>query len=147
MQHRIGEAEAAYRDVLMSAPDTPEALNFIAMCAFSRGEFARAQRGLTRASQLDPTQPELWTNLGIVYLAQQRGEDALGALDRVLGLAPGQFDARLHRGAALEILHRSDAAAAQYLGAVSAAQHHGQWRDDATTPLALRTAVKHAIAF
>src|SRR5690348_18188463 len=41
-QHRIADAEALYRDILKTAPDTPEALNFVAMCALSRGEFASA---------------------------------------------------------------------------------------------------------
>ncbi|MGH8117231.1 MAG: aspartyl/asparaginyl beta-hydroxylase domain-containing protein [Rhodanobacteraceae bacterium] len=147
MHQRPGEAEAAYRDALKSAPDIPEALHFVGMCAFARGELAHARRDLEHASRVEPGQHEVWTDLGVVYLAQQRGEDALGALDRALGLEPMHFAARLHRGAALELLHRPDEAAAQYLGAVSAAQHKGEWRDDATTPPALQPAVKHAIAF
>ncbi|MGH8215582.1 MAG: tetratricopeptide repeat protein, partial [Rhodanobacteraceae bacterium] len=66
-QHRIGEAEAVYREILAGAPDTPEALNFVAMCELSRGEFASAQRDLERAAHLEPTQPEIWKNVGIVH--------------------------------------------------------------------------------
>ncbi len=146
-QQRIGEAEAVYRDILKSAPDTPEALNFVAMCALSRGEFASAQRDLEHAAQLEPTQPEIWKNLGIVQLAQQHGDDALDAFDRALGLEPMHFAARLHRGTALEMLGRIDEATAAFFGALVAAQSRGKWRNDVTTPPGLRGAVRHAIAF
>ena len=146
-QHRIGEAEAVYRRILADAPDTPEALNFVAMCSLSRGDLASAQRDLERAAQLEPTQPEIWKNLGIVHLAQQRFEDALDAFDRALGIEPVHFAARLHRGAALEQLGRTDDATAAYFGAIVAAQNRGKWRNDVTTPPGLRPAVKHAIAF
>lgn len=146
-QHRIAEAEGVYREILKTAPDTPEALNFVAMCALSRGEFASAQRDLEHAAQLEPTQPEIWKNLGIVHLAQHRDEDALDAFDRALGLEPVHFAARLHRGAALEQLGRVDDATAAYFGAVVAAQSHGKWRNDVTTPPGLRPAVRHAIEF
>jgi aspartate beta-hydroxylase len=146
-QHRIGEAEAVYRDILADAPDTPEALNFVAMCALSRGEFAIAQRDLEQAARVNPTEPEIWKNLGIVHLAQHGFGDALDAFDRALGIEPVHFAARLHRGAALEQLGRVDDATAAYFGALVAAQTHGKWRNDLSTPPGLRPAVKHAIAF
>ncbi|HET7930434.1 MAG TPA: aspartyl/asparaginyl beta-hydroxylase domain-containing protein [Rhodanobacteraceae bacterium] len=146
-QQRIGEAEAVYRDILKASPDTPEALNFIAMCALARGEFAAAQRDLEQAARLEPTEPEIWKNVGIVQLAQHRSDDALDAFDRALGLEPMHFAARLHRGAALEQLGRLDEAAAAYFGALATAQSRGKWRNDMTTPPGLRPAVRHAAAF
>src|SRR5690242_10604453 len=146
-QHRIAEAEAVYRDILKDAPETPEALNFVAMCALARGDFAAAQHDLERAARVNPTEPEIWKNLGIVHLAQHRGGDALDAFDRALGIEPVHFAARLHRGAALEQLGRTEDATAAYFGAIVAAQNRGKWRNDVTTPPGLRPAVKHAIAF
>lgn len=146
-QHRIGEAEAVYRDILRTAPDTPEALNFVAMCALSRGEFTAAQRDLEHAARLNPTEPEIWKNVGIVHLAQRHSGDALDAFDRALGIEPVHFAARLHRGAALEQLGRIDEATTAYFGAVVTAQNRGKWRNDMTTPPGLRPAVKHAIEF
>jgi len=146
-QHRIAEAEAVYRDILKTAPETPEALNFVAMCALSRGDFVPAQHDLEHAAHVNPTEPEIWKNLGIVHLAQHQGADALDAFDRALGLEPMHFAARLHRGAALEQLGRIDDATTAYYGALAAAQSHGKWRNDMTTPPGLRAAVKHAIGF
>ncbi|TAN07806.1 MAG: tetratricopeptide repeat protein [Rhodanobacteraceae bacterium] len=146
-QHRIPEAEAAYLEILKDEPDAPEALNFVGMCALARGEFARAEDYLKRAAEQNPTEPDIWKNVGIVQLAQHHGEDALDAFDRALGLEPMHFAARLHRGAALEQLERIDEATAAYFGALAAAQGRGKWRNDMTTPPGLRSAVRHAIAF
>ncbi|MGH8146769.1 MAG: aspartyl/asparaginyl beta-hydroxylase domain-containing protein [Rhodanobacteraceae bacterium] len=146
-QQRIADAEAVYRDILKTAPDTPEALNFVAMCGLSRGEFASAQRDLEHAARINPTEPEIWKNLGIVHLAGHHNDEALDAFDRALGLEPMHFAARLHRGAALEQLGRMEDATTAYYGALVAAQNRGKWRNDLTTPPGLRPAVKHAIAF
>jgi aspartate beta-hydroxylase len=146
-QQRIEAAERAYRDVLASVPDTPEALNFVAMCALARGEFDAASRDLEHAAGINPSEPELWKNLGVVRLMQQRGSEALKAFDHALDLEPTHFAARLYRGAALEQLGHAHDAALSYLGALAAAQERGQWRNDATTPPGLRSLVKQAIQF
>ncbi len=144
---RIAQAETSYRDTLKSAPDTPEALNFVGVCALARGELADAQRMLERAAELEPQQPEIWKSLGLVQLAAKRGADALAAFDHALTLDPNHFVARLHRGAALERLGRTHDAVTSYYGAIVAAQNRGQWRSEASTPPGLRTAVLHAIRY
>lgn len=144
-QGRITEAENAYRAILVETPDTPEALNFVAMCALARGNLAEAQGKLERATDLEPTQPEIWKSLGIVHLAGDNAPQALQLFDRALQLDPQHYVARLHRGAALERLERRDEALANYFGAIVAAQNRGQWLNDATTPPGLRAAVKHAM--
>ena len=142
---RIGEAETAYRGILAEAPDTPEALNFVAMCALARGEADAALRELERAAQLEPAQPEIWKNLGIVHLAAARAQQALEAFERALQLDPHHFVARLHRGAAFERMGDRYQAAANYYGAIVAAQNRGLWLNDASTAPGLRVAVKHAM--
>lgn len=144
-QGRIPEAEGAYRAILADATDTPEALNFVAMCALARGDLGEAQRLLDRAVELEPTQPEIRKSLGIVHLAADRPQRALECFDRALQLDPDHFVARLHRGAALERLGQSREALANYYGAIVAAQNRGQWLSEATTPSGLRVAVLHAI--
>ncbi|MBS0432305.1 MAG: aspartyl/asparaginyl beta-hydroxylase domain-containing protein [Proteobacteria bacterium] len=142
---RIAQAEASYRAALSSAPDTPEALNFIAMCALARGEFADAQRMLERAVELDPGQPEIRKTLGLVHLGADRAAEAVEAFDQALRLDPDHFVSRLHRGAALERIGRSYDATASYFGAIMAAQNRGLWLSEATTAPGLRVAVLHAM--
>ncbi|HET9834776.1 MAG TPA: tetratricopeptide repeat protein, partial [Rhodanobacteraceae bacterium] len=144
-QGRIPEAEGVYRAILGDTPDTPEALNFVAMCALSRGDLAEAQRLLDRAAELEPAQPEIWKSLGIVHLASDRAQRALEYFDRALQLDPNHFVARLHRGAALERLGKQHEAIANYYGAIVAAQNRGQWMDERTTAPGLRVAVLHAM--
>ncbi|MGN6314182.1 MAG: aspartyl/asparaginyl beta-hydroxylase domain-containing protein [Rhodanobacteraceae bacterium] len=144
-QGRIPEAEGAYRTILADAPDTPEALNFVAMCALARGDLADAQGKLERAGELEPTQPEIRKNLGIVHLAADRAQRALECFDHALQLDPEHFVARLHRGAALERLGQHREAITNYYGAIVAAQNRGQWVSEASTAPGLRVAVLHAI--
>ena len=144
-QGRIPEAESAYRAILTETPDVPEALNFVAMCALSRGDLAEAQRLLDHAVELEPTQPEIWKSLGIVHLAADRSQRALECFDRALQLDSSHFVARLHRGAALERLGKQYEATANYYGAIVAAQNRGQWLNEASTPPGLRVAVLHAM--
>lgn len=142
---RIAESESSYRDILASAPDTPEALNFVAMCALARGDHDEAQRLLQRAAELEPAQPEIWKSLGLVQLAADRPQAALDAFQRALDLDPAHFVVRLHRGAAFERLGRRYDALASYFGAITAAQSRGEWLSDASTAPGLRVAVKHAM--
>ncbi|MEO6968157.1 MAG: aspartyl/asparaginyl beta-hydroxylase domain-containing protein [Rhodanobacteraceae bacterium] len=144
---RITEAEANYREALAAVPDTPEALNFIAVCALARGDVAEAQDKLERAVELEPAQPEIWKNIGVAHVAAGRFDDALVAFDHALQLDPAHFVARLQRGAAFEQLGRNRQATASYYGAIMAAQGHGLWLSDASTAPGLRAIVKRAMAF
>lgn len=146
-QGRIPDAEASYRDALAAAPDTPEALNFVAVCALARGDVADAQGKLERAIELEPAQPEIWKNLGAARLTAGRFDAALAALDRALQLDSTHFVARLQRGAAFERLGRNGEATASYYGAIIAAQSRGLWLSDASTAPGLRAIVKHAMVF
>lgn len=134
-----------YRDILKDAPDVPEALNFVAMCAVARGELPSALHDLEHAAQLDPVEPEIRKNIGIVHLTRGNHDAALAAFDRALELDPAHSAARLYRGVALERQARHNDATIAYFGALASAQHRGMWRNDATTPPALRPVVKHAI--
>jgi aspartate beta-hydroxylase len=144
-QGRVAEADNVYRAILAEAPDTPEALNFVAMCALARGDLADAQIKLARAAELEPAQPEIWKNLGMVHLAADRAQPALECFDRALQQDPHHFVARLHRGAALERQGNRYEAVANYFGAIVAAQSRGQWLNDAGTAPGLRVPVKHAM--
>lgn len=144
---RIADAEAAYARVLAEAPDMPEALNFIAVCALARGDTIDARRKLERAVELEPAQPEIWKSLGAVHLAAGHLDEALAAFERALQLDPAHFVARLHRGTVYERLGRNNEATANYYGAIVAAQNRGLWLSDDSTAPGLRAPVKHAMAF
>lgn len=147
MQRCREEAEALDRGVLMTTPDTPEALNYVGLCSLARGELASALRYLTRAVHVQPGAAQGWVNLGVVYLAAHSCSDALHAFDHALALNPLHAEARLYRGAALERLRQPGAAAVAYAGALAVAQRSGMWLDAATTTPNMRPHVVHANAF
>jgi aspartate beta-hydroxylase len=146
-QHDIAQAEALYREIIQTAPDLAEALNFIGMCELGRGELAAATGHLEAAARAAPEEAEIWKNVGIVHLAQGHDGDALDAFERALGIEPMHFAARLHRAGAYEHMGRLDDAAAAYFGAIATAQTRGKWINDVSTPPELRMIVRHAIRF
>lgn len=147
VMHQIGAAEAIYRQILQVEPDTPEALNFVAMCELGRGEFSAALERLQRALKLEPEEPDLWKNLGIALLAVGRAQDAIDAFDRVLSMEPKTLPARLHRAAAFERLGNVYDATAAYDCVLTMAQKDGRWRSDKTTPAELQPVVRHAMRY
>lgn len=58
-----------------------------------------------------PEQARAWTHLGAAYVAANRPAEALGPLDRALGLNPTDHTARRNRALALLALGRADEAA------------------------------------
>lgn len=58
----------------------------------SRGEYATAAINLRKATTLDQYDPEPWYNLGVVYLHQEKSDEALEAFNKAEELAPGWYD-------------------------------------------------------
>jgi len=88
-RHRQGEldvAERIYAELLQREPRRPDALNFMGMLQFQRGDRGRALELLRRASQIAPREPGVWNNLGNVLMALDRLADADKAFRRSLAL-------------------------------------------------------------
>ncbi|MGE5085386.1 MAG: tetratricopeptide repeat protein [Bacillota bacterium] len=95
--------EAIYRaatDILAQASNDPRALNALAMYHYKRGRFDLSRYLLTKALSANPKSPELYSNLGIVQLAQNERREAIKSFRK-----------------ALEI-NRDDAVASSNLGAI-----------------------------
>jgi len=89
-RHRQGEldaAEAIYAQVLQRQPRRADALNFMGMLQFQRGEHQRSLDLLRRASQIAPREPSVWNNLGNALTSLGRHADAEKAFRRSLALA------------------------------------------------------------
>ena len=87
--HRRGELDAAeriYDAVLKLQPPRPDALNFMGMLQFQRGDHERALRLLKDASQRGPREPAVWNNLGNVLSALGKLPEAEKAFRRSLAL-------------------------------------------------------------
>ena len=87
--HQRGEldaAEAIYAEVLRHEPRRADALNFMGMLQFQRGEHERALEQLKRASQIAPRHAPIWNNLGNVLAGLKRPAEAEKAFRRSLAL-------------------------------------------------------------
>ena len=88
-RHRAGELDAAekiYVELLRQDPRRADALNFMGMLQYQRGEHERALQLLKRASQVAPRQATVWNNLGNVLAGLNRPADAEKAFRRSLAL-------------------------------------------------------------
>jgi aspartate beta-hydroxylase len=112
--HRLDEADALYREALRVAPDTLEALDFLAAMAMRRQRFDEAVSISVRCLQLQPGQPQRLFNLATAL--EQRGDLAL-AIDAYLSacrLSPGDAVFALFAGAALAAAQRDADAAVMF---------------------------------
>lgn len=85
---RLADAETAYRRVLESRPDDPDALNFLGMLRCQAGEAAEGADLLQRAVRADRSNPHAWVNLGNVLVILEKQEEARTAFTRATELAP-----------------------------------------------------------
>jgi tetratricopeptide (TPR) repeat protein len=86
---------------------------------FGMRRLDEAVNAFRRATDLEPTRPEGWTNLGVAYVEQRDWMAALSALDRALELNPGLAPAHVGRGDALRRMGRHDEAVQAYRTAVA----------------------------
>jgi predicted TPR repeat methyltransferase len=90
-QHKAGhlvDAEAAYRRLLKSQPDNPDALNFLGMLRCQVGDSTEAEGLLRRSTAAEPSNPHAWLNLGNVLVMLGKPEEARAAFMRATELAP-----------------------------------------------------------
>ena len=102
-----------------AAPATPSRERVAALiqgglAAARNGEIEAAATAFRQASDLDPTDAEAWTNLGVVLI--RSGDDARGveALRRALRAVPGYLEAHRNLAVALDRQGRGAEAARHY---------------------------------
>jgi aspartate beta-hydroxylase len=144
---RYDEADTAFQSVLAHDPDHLEALNYLAQRALLGGQAAQAAAMFERATARNTDSADLWKNLGFARFAAGQTDAAAAALGRAIELDPKAHRARLFLGQIHEDAGRMREAAMQYFGAIIAAQERGLWRDEATTPPAMRERVLRAMDF
>ncbi|QBB69090.1 aspartyl beta-hydroxylase [Pseudolysobacter antarcticus] len=141
------QAEQICAQILQTQPSQVEALNFIAMRALGRGQFAQATNMLQLADLAQPNAQATLKNLAVVHAAAGDREAAEKTLQQAIEAAPEHYDLQLHLGGLQEQRGDGRAALRTYLRAITAAQNQGYWLSAASTPPALHAAVTHAMDF
>ena len=81
-----------------------------ASAAQSRGEFPKAAEAYRRAVELEPSIPELWANLGVMYHESGKHPDAIKSLQQAIRLNPSLFVPQLFMGLEYAESNKAEAA-------------------------------------
>lgn len=138
-------AEKTFALILENDAFNVEARTFLARVAMKSGKPQEAFDHLQIASKVNPGNARLWRSLALTHMALEQWPQAQHTLEHCLTLAPKMHVARLHLGKVLEQQGQHSAAVKTYLNALSEAQRHGLWLDNATTPPWLLEDVRHAV--
>ena len=126
---RLASAEAGYREVVAANPGHVDALHFLGVIAYQRGEHREAVEWIARAlSRYDGNVPA-HTNLGKAYQALGELERAIACFRRALELAPDYFEAHLQLAQAHASRGDSGNALASYQAALARAPEDAALRN------------------
>jgi tetratricopeptide (TPR) repeat protein len=116
---RLDEAAAIYRQILSQLPNQPAALYLLGVVALQRDQLAEAVRLIGLGVIGEPGNAEAWAHLGIALHRAGKLDDAMGALERCLLLAPDHLGSSFERAMLLNDLGQSDQALAAYDRAIA----------------------------
>jgi len=97
-QGLIDEAIGAYREALVRAPETPEALSNLGNLLAVKGRAEEAAAFCRRAVELRPGYAEAHYNLGLALEGLGKGREARGAYEMAAGLQPRMAEAQYRLG-------------------------------------------------
>lgn len=109
-QGRLDEAEALYRKLLKGRANDPDALHYLGLIAFQRGQFADAAERIERAIRFRGDVPAYYCNLGNAYARLKQREQAVVAYRKAVALDPGFAVGFFSLGAALNASGKSEEA-------------------------------------
>ncbi len=107
-------AVALLEPVLAKDPADANALFYVGLARAGKQQYREAVEPLTRVTELQPTFPGAWLELGICYDKLGEAEKALAAYDRTLQLEPANTAALYNSGLLLFDANRVDEALARF---------------------------------
>jgi len=116
---RLPEAEALYRQILQGQPNHPDALHLLGVLVHQAGKHEMAVEYISRAIALQPAAAAYHSNLGEVYRALARLNEAAASFRQALALNPVSAEAMNNLGAVLQAQGKLDEAIAQYRQALA----------------------------
>ncbi len=118
---QLAEALAAFREALRLKPDHAEArrhLRELTTTPQPSGRLAEVHARLHEVARVDPTNPQLWNDLGTVLLASGQPAAAAQHLQEALRLKPDYLEAHVNLGTARQELGQPDEAMQCYRAAL-----------------------------
>ena len=122
--HQAGdltEAESAYRQILRVDEQNVDALHFLGVVAYQRGEHGMAEELISRALQLKDSNAPAHNNLGNALAAQGKLKQAVASFLNALSIDPDYVDALVNLGSAFRMQGKRGKAVECYERALSLA--------------------------
>ncbi len=113
-QGRFDEAEALYREILLSQPCHFDAMQLIATIAAQKKNFFEAVALFDEALAINPDHPGVLNNCGNALKELKRYEEALLSYDKAIALNPDYAEAYSNRGVVLKKLRRCEESVLSY---------------------------------
>src|SRR5258707_878121 len=85
---RLPEAEQIYRQILAADPQQADAWHWLGVLALQMGQYPLAAEYIVRATHFNPNMPVAYSNLGRVYRALGKIDEAVSSFRRALDLQP-----------------------------------------------------------
>jgi tetratricopeptide (TPR) repeat protein len=115
---RLNDALAIYEEILQSHPDNFHALQLSGMISAQNNDFPKAFDYLSRAIQINDTEPNVLNNHGVVSKEMGFYEDALVSYGKAIQINPNHYEAHNNRGVVLKQLGESETAVKCYENAI-----------------------------
>ena len=113
-QHKLGEAEKLYTDILATEPNHFDALHLLGVIRLTQGKSLEALDLISRALAIDGRSWRALFNYGRVLVALGRHEEAVLRFGLALAIEPGQADVHFCHAVALHKVNRLEDALASY---------------------------------
>ena len=107
---KLSEAESGYRSVLRIRPEDPDALHFLGMLHFQRGERSEAIQLVRRSLASLGSNPHAWNNLGNMLLACDQPQEAADAYEKATQYGAQMAEAWYNRAVCLRRARQYDLA-------------------------------------
>ncbi|MCX7068386.1 MAG: tetratricopeptide repeat protein [Methylococcales bacterium] len=113
-QGQLEQAEVLYQEILHTEPQHVDVLHFLGVLKNQKGQPQRAVELIQQSLTINTNNSAAYSNLGAVFQALNRFDDALICYDKVLELSPDSVDALLNQANLLQTLNRPDEALIGY---------------------------------
>ena len=109
---RLTAQAAELERLLAQSPEDPRLMVALGNLYFDAGRWTEARLWYERSVEIEPSDPNVLTDLAVVYRNLQQPERSLELLDRALGAEPAHWQAVYNKVVVLHFdLHRHDEAA------------------------------------
>ena len=116
---RLDQAKELYLRELTLDPDNADALHFLGLLLYQRGDPSQAVELIGKALATKPNYPEAYSNLGVALAALGKVDEAVAVYCHAIALKPDYAEAHYNLGVAVAALGKADEAVVAYRHAIA----------------------------